>query len=427
MSVQIEETGPVERKLRIEIPTAEVDAAFDQVYRGMKQAARIPGFRKGKVPHSVVQRYFGERARGEVLERVVQESLGKALDGSGLDVIGEPRIDPQSLPSEGEPYAYEALVDIRPTIELQKVRGLEVPEPELPEPEQDPIEAHLEHLRLQQAQVLEEVEGVAAARGHLAVIDYDAGVEGQPFEGGAGKETVVELGEGRAIPGLEDELLGLTVGQTRDFDLQLPESYPAEAAAGKTARFSVKLVGLKRRELPDLDDDFAKDVSDFADLEELRASLRERLGQSRGQERERRLREAVIDAALAANPFPVPETLVERQLHSRISRAAQQLQQLPEEQLRELVGSWREEWRPAAERDVRMALLVPAIQQAEGIEVSDEDVDEQISELAKEQDESLAQLKRKYREQGVLESLRHGLVERRVVDFLVAEATVSNR
>ena len=162
MSVQIEETGPVERKLRIEVATADVDAAFEQVYRGMKQAARIPGFRKGKVPRSVVQRYFGERARGEVLDRIVQESLGKALDESGLDVIGEPRIDPQALPSEGEPYAYEAQVDIRPAIELQKIRGLEVTKPELPEPEQDPVEAHLEQLRLQQAQVHEEADGVAA-------------------------------------------------------------------------------------------------------------------------------------------------------------------------------------------------------------------------------------------------------------------------
>ena len=427
MNVEIEETGPVERKLRVEISTADVDAAFDGVYRVLSKGARIPGFRKGKVPRSVVQRYFGEQARGDVLERLVRDSLPRAIEESALEVLGEPRFEPGDPPAEGEPFAYAAVVDIRPPIELAQTRGLRVDEPELPEPEQDPVEAHLEQLRIQQSQLVEEAAGVAAARGHFAVIDYDATVDDKPFEGGSGKETTVELGEGRTIPGLEDELLGMVVGQTREFELGLPDTYPAEAVAGRPARFSAKLVELKRRELPELDDELAKDVSDFETLAELRESLRERVEASRARERERLLREAAIDALVEANPFPVPDGLVDGQLESRIARAARQLQQLPQEQLAELVEKWREEWRPGAERDVRLALLVPVIAESEQIEVSDEDLDAELKEMAGQQGESLAQTKRRVRDEGVLEALRGGLLERRVVAFLVSEATVSDR
>ncbi len=425
MDVEIEETGPVQRVLKIAIPTADVDAAFDRVYRGMRKGARIPGFRPGKVPRGVIERYFGERARSEVLEQLVQESLPRAVEQESLQVVGDPQLRPGEPPMQGEPFCYEATFDLRPEIELAAVKGLEITRPALPEPEEDPVERHLEELRMHHAQVLEEDEDVASARGHQAVIDYEATVDGKPFDGGSGTEVVVELGDGRAIPGLEDELIGMSVGQQREFELLLPESYPGEAVQGKTARFSVKLVGLKRRELPDLDDELAKDVSDFETLAELRADLTSRIAASREREQQRQLREAAVDALIAANPFPVPGSMVERQLQHRLVRAANQLSKLPEEELRKLVEGWREEWRPQAERDVRLALLVPEIAESEQIEVPDEDLDAQLKQIAEQRGQPLSQVKRSYQEQGLVEALRGGLLEERVVDFLVAEATVS--
>ena len=426
MNVEIEETGPVERKLRVEIPTADVDAAFDGVYRVMRRQARIPGFRPGRAPRSVMERYFGDQARGEVLERLVRDSLPKAVEEAELAVIGEPQLHPAEPPQQGEPFSYEATLDVRPEIELKSVRGLKVTRPALPEPEQDPVDEYLEELRVEHAQVAEEEDGVTAARGHQAVIEYEATVDGEPFEGGSGQDTLVDLGEGRAIPGLEDELLGMTTGQEREFELELPASYPAEAVAGRTARFRVRLVGLKRRELPELDDEFAVDVSNFDTLDELRSDLFERIEAGRKREAERLLREALLTALLDANSFPIPQTLVERQLGQRIARAANQLQKLPEDELGKLVEAWREEWRPRAERDVRLGLLLPEIARAEDIEVSTEDVDAELRELAEQQQQPLSQLKRRYKEQGVLEALRASLLERRVVDFLVSEATVSD-
>ena len=428
MNLEVQETGPLERKLRIEIPTAEVDAAFDGVYRKLGKSARIRGFRPGKVPRSVVEKYYGEQARGEVLERLVHETLPKALEDADLTPVVEPRLEPPGAPKQGEAFSYEATVEIRPAIELKQVGGLSVKRPQLPEPEQDPIEAHLEELRVGQGQLIEEPEGTSAARGHFAVISYSAQIEGQPPDKGSGEETTLEIGGGSSLPGFEDELVGMGVGQERDFELPLPAGGDSEAKeAPKNAAFHVKLLGLKRRELPELDDELAKDVSQFATLQELRDDLAQRVKAGREAEEKRLVREAVIDALIEANPFPVPEGLVSKQLANRIGRAASQLhKQIPEGELGRLIASWREEWRPQAERDVRLALLVPEIAKAHEIAVSAEDVDEHLRRLAKERGGSVSALKRSYREQGLLDALEGGLLEERVVEFLVSGATLSD-
>ena len=155
MNVSVEETGPVERRLHVEIPTTEVDAAFDAFFREMRRSAHIKGFRPGKAPREVLEKYFSERAAGEVLQRLVEETLGKAIGEKELDVLGEPRLQPGEPPKPGARFAYDADVDVRPTIEVGKVRGLEAKRPVLPVPERDPVEAHLEDMRQRQAQLVE--------------------------------------------------------------------------------------------------------------------------------------------------------------------------------------------------------------------------------------------------------------------------------
>ena len=422
MQLDVQETGPVERRLRVELATAEVDAAFERVYRELAKTARIRGFRPGRVPRSVLEKYYGEQARGQVLERLLQDTLPKAIEDAELTPVVEPRLEPRETPRQGEPFSYEATLEIHPSIELKQLRGLRVQRPELPEPEQDPVEKHLEELRVNQGQLIEEPEGTSAASGHFAVIHYRASVAGKPLATGSGEDATVELGAGRSLPGFEDAIVGMAVGQERDFELTLPAGEEEEA---QQAAFHVKLVGVKRRELPELDDEFAKDVSDFATLEELRTDLAQRVKTGRDAEEKRLLREAAIDALIEANPFPVPEGLVSKQLSSRIARAASQLhKQIPEEELGRAITSWRQEWRPQAERDVRLALLVPKIAKAEGIEVSSEDVDAHLRRVAEETSRPLADIKRDYRKQGVLEALEGGLLEQNVVEFLVSEATL---
>ena len=424
MQIDIEEPGPVERLLKIEIPTAQVDAQFDQVYSQLAKGARIKGFRPGRVPRGVIERVYREQAEQQVLERLVGETLPAAIGDAELDVVSEPRLEPGDAPSQGAAFSYSARLEIRPEIELKQVKGLEIEKPTLEAPDADPVADHLEQLRQQHAATEEEAEGSAVEDGHLAAIDYEATADGEPFEGGSGKEMIVEIGGGRTIPGFEDELVGMRVGESKEFEIDLPDSYPDEIA-GKRAVFRVDLVGLKRRDLPDLDDEFAKDVSDFETLAEFEADLRSRVEKQQEVELERRTREAVLDALIAGNPFPVPPSLVDRQLNNRLARAVEQLRQLPQEQLGPMIESWTQEWRPAAERDVQLGFLLPAIAEAESIEVSDEELEERLVEIAEEEKQTVEVVREAYQQRGYMDALRSSLLEQRVVEFAVAAASVT--
>ena len=428
MNVSVEETGPVERRLHIEIPTTEVDAAFDSFFREVRRSAHIRGFRPGKAPREVLEQQYGERASGEVLQRLVEGSLFRAIEDAHLDVLGEPRLDAGELPKPGAQYAYKASVDVRPAIEVAAVSGLALSRPVVPVPEQDPIEAHLEDLRQRQAQLVEEEGGAAAVAGQVAVINYVGKLEGEPFEGSSARESQIEIGAGRTFGGFEDQLLGLRVGDEHAFDVTMPEDHADEKLRGKSVRFEVKLVALKRRELPALDDEFAKDVSNFETLAELRADLERRIREGRAAEQKRLEREALVEALVAANPFPVPPTLVESQLRARIQRMLTQFggAKLDREVLGPLVQRWQEELRPQVEREVRLALLAPEIAKREGIAVGDEEIDAQLARIAEASKRKLTEVKREYREHGLLDALRAGLVEQKVVEFALAAANVSD-
>jgi len=426
MNLEVEESGPLERKLRVELGAAEVDAAFDAVYRQIQKHARLRGFRPGRAPRAVLERYYSEEAQAQVMERLARETLPKAIEERELDIVLEPSVEPSGPPKPGAPFQYTATLEVRPSIELRQIRGLAVTRPTLPPPDEDPIDAHLQQLRVQQGTLIEEPADTPAARGHRVTLDYVASLDGEPLEGGAATGHELELGAGRAFPGLEDEIVGLCAGQTKEFDLPVPEEAGGELA-GKSPHFRATVTSVKRVELAELDDEFAKDVSDFDTLADFRAELTRRVEASRSAEVERQTRERVIDAALEANSFPVPQGLVERQLAGRIARTVRQYgAQIPQETLERVVESWRQDWRPAAERDVRFSFLVGEIARAEKIEVGSEELDEQLKKIADERKESLSRVKRAYREQGLVQALEAGMLEQKVVEFLVSEATLSD-
>lgn len=428
MELEVEEVGPVERRLRIQVATADVDAAFDAVYQQIGRSAQLKGFRRGRVPRSVLERRFGEQARGEVLERLVRESLPNAIRQAELDEVVT-RVDPEGEPVQGTPYAYAARVEIRPQIELAQVRGLEVEAPTAPEQDPDAPDAltsYLERLQAAHTQLVEEPPETLAAPGHVVIVSFEGTLDGRAFPGGRGEEARLELGSGSAIPGFEEQIEGLAAGSEREFDLDLPESYSDESLAGRTVHFRARLLEIRRREVPEVDDELAKDVSEFASIAELRADLEKRIDEERETQRKRQLQRAVLDALVARNPFPSPPSLVERRLAARLESAVQSLAgRVPIEELREQVERWREEWRAEAERDVRVGFLVPRVAESEGIEVGDEEVESRLREHAATSGESLAKLRRRYTERGLLDALRAQLVEERVVDFLLSEASLS--
>ena len=425
MNLDVEETGALERRLKVEVPTADVDRAFDAFYRGLSKTANLKGFRKGRIPRAVLERHYAPQARGEVLQSLVRDTLFEAIERAGLDIVSEPRLDPDDAPTQGESFRYGATVEVRPEIELSQVEGLKLAAVELPEPEGDPVEAHLQELRERQAALSEEAEDVAAAGGHVAVVDFEGTIGGEPFEGGSGTEASFEIGSGRAPEAFEAGLVGMRAGESRTFEVEFPrdEVYERSGVAGRTAEFHVLLRGLKRKDLPELDDELAKDVSEFDTLDELRADLARRVAESREAELRRLRRQRAVEALVAANPFPLPRSLVDAEVEARIARLLQGLgDRFSEDERAALVERWRGDFRAPVERDTALSLLAPRIAESREIRVSDEEVDGEIDGIAEREGHPAKELRRAYRERDGIERLRAAMLQEKVIEYLLSEA-----
>ena len=423
MNLNVEETGPLERRLQVEIPTAEVDRAFDAFYRDLGRRAQLKGFRRGRAPRAILERRFGREARGEVFQTLVRDTLFQAIEQAELDIVGEPRLDSGDAPTQGAGFCYEATVEVCPEIRLAQVEGLKLAAVELPEPGADAVEAQLEELRDRWADLVEEGEGVAAAAGHVASVDFEGRVGGETFEGGSGTEVGFEIGSGRA-PDFEQALVGLRVGDEKSFEVDFPQDHSTRAVAGRKVEVKVVLRGLKRKQLPALDDELAKDVSQCETIDELRAELARRLEEDRAAERRRLERERVVEALIAANPFPLPRSLVDAQIENIVQHMTRRAASpRSEEERAELAGRWREEARSPAERATARALLIPKIARSRGIEVGDDEVERRIAQIAELQGHDAARLRRAYRERkDGIERLRFSLLEEKVVEFLLSKS-----
>jgi trigger factor len=423
LRVETSRESAVLSRLEVEVPAERVRRAFQRAYRDLARRARVPGFRPGKVPRSVLESKFGPVLREEIERALVSESLPEAVEQSGLRPVTEPAID-ASAPEDGAPFRYSAQVEVKPEIELPELEGLPGQRP--PQDVGDAeLLTELERLREGNARVEEEPEGTEAANGHILKVDFVGRVGGEPFEGGSGQDVEVELGSERFIPGFAEQLAGAQAGDDREVRVSFPEDYANADLAGKEAVFAVHVASVQRRELPELDDEFAKDLGEFDDLAALRARVRADLEQARTRAAENRLRGSVLESLLARTSFDVPAGLIERRLQRQLSRAHEELQgRVPEDALHAQLDQWREAWRSGAEKEVREALVLEAVAAQLGLEASDTELDERIASLAEEQGVDAKRLRSAYRDGGLLEALRVQILDDKGLAFLCEHAQV---
>jgi len=423
-SVRTADEGAVQRTLEVEIPAEQVGRAFDRVLRDLAKHARVRGFRPGKAPRSVIRKLYGGTVAEEVERWLVGRTLEPAVEESGVTPVVEPAID-APLPAEGEAYAYRVGMEVKPTIELGELTGLPAKKP-LATVEDDAVDRELDALRERQAVFVEEPEGATAARGHTLTIDFVGRVDGKPFEGGSAQGHELELGSGRLVPGFEEQLEGARAGDDVEVAITFPDDYGNAELAGREAAFDVHVAAIRRRELPELDDELAKDVGDFESLDELRARVRSDLEAAAERRARGELERSVMDALIERTPFEVGPGLVDRQLQNRLAGAHQQLQaSIPHEQLHEQLARWQEEWRPQAEREVRESLLLEAVAREQGLEVDDAELDAHLAETAAEQGAGdAARLRKLYEERDLIEGLRGQLLDRKALAWLCDEANI---
>ena len=415
-------------RVEVEVPTEALERELKSAAADLGREMRVPGFRSGKVPAEVVLRQVGREA---VLDEAVRRGLPgwyeEALADAGIQTVGDPKVDLTDLPEQGSPLAFTIEVGVVPPAKLGDYKGIEVGRRE-PKIDEQEVEAELERLRESHAS-LETVER-AAGEGDFVVMDYVGSVDGEQFEGGEGRGQVIELGSGRLIPGFEDQLKGASAGEERTVELTFPDDYPAEQLAGQDASFAVEVKEVKEKRLPELDDDFAVEAGGFDSLDELRAEIESRIAQAEERAIEAEFREAAVDAVVAQAKIEVPKDLVHSKAHEMWHRTARRLaaQGVNPEQYLAMTGKNEEELvvesEPEAETALKREAVLAAVVEAEGIEVSDDEIEQALRASAPPDtgDKQLKRLMKRARSQGADEALREDIAMRKAVDLVVENA-----
>jgi len=417
-----------ESRVRVdaEVPADELERSMQRTARQLGASMRIPGFRKGKVPPPVVIRRIGREA---VLDETVRDAIGRwyvdAISAADIAPVGDPKLDLGDMPPEGEPLTFTIEIGVRPTAELGDYEGIEVGRREA-QVDEAAVEAEIEQLRERAARV-ETVER-AAGTGDFVVMDYEGKVAGEPFEGGAGRDQMVELGSGRLIPGFEEQLQGASAGDERTVEVTFPDEYPAEQLAGQAATFDVTVKEIKEKVLPELDDEFALDQAGFDSLDELKEDIRSKLRERDETQVEQAFREAVVDAVVQAAKVDVPDALVEARARELWDRMLHSLghQGIDKDAYLRIAGKAEdellEEARPDAEQALRREAVIAAVIEKESIEPSDGDVLDALQASATRENTSVEKLRDRLQQAGRIDELKQDLAQRMAVDWLVERA-----
>jgi len=415
--------SPILQSVEVEIAAKRVKKAFDRAYRDLARRVPVKGFRPGKAPRSVLERLYGASIGEQIEQTLVAETLGEAVELAGVEPVSEPAIE-ADVPKPDEAFRYKARVEVKPPVELPDLAGLPAKKP-VAEVGDEEVLTELAQLQERQAQLIEEEDGTALANGHTATIDFVGRIDGEAFEGGSGQGVDLELGSSQFIPGFEEQLAGAAAGDDLEVRVDFPDDYHASELAGKEAVFATHVASVKRRQIPELDDEFAKDLGDFETLADLRTRIREDLEKAREHESKQELHRTLMDSLIARAPLDVPPGMVERQLESRLQQAHQRFgSQIPHEALHQQLDRWREEWREGAERQVREGLLLEAVAASENLSIEPADVEARIAEMAEEQGLEPKRLSEAYGGDAFERALEAQLRDEKALEFLVAQAKV---
>ena len=429
--VNWEKINDTKVKMEIELPEEEVEEALEKAYREVVKKVDLPGFRKGKVPRKILEARFGPEVLYEdAVQYMVPEAYSKAIEEEEeIEPVDEPDIEVVQI-EKGKPFKFNATVEVKPEVTLGLYKGVEV-EVEKEEVDEKKVEEHLHNLRERQARLVTvEDEDYQAQEKDMIVIDFKGYLDGEPFEGGEAEDYSLELGSGSFIEGFEEQLVGARTGEEKEVKVTFPEDYEEESLAGQEVLFSVTVKEIKRKELPDLDDDFAKEVSEFETLEEFKEDLWNKFQEEAKNQYQYHLEEAVINKVADNSEVAIPEGLVEKQLDRMIEDIERRLgtQGLKMEQFLQLTGKsvedLKEEYREEAVKRVKSNLVLDAIIKAEGIEVEESEIEEKIQEIAQTYNDDPERVKDVFKQQGRWNMMFEEMRMRKVIDMLVENAQV---
>lgn len=386
MSVQVEKLEKNMAKLTIEVSAQDLEKAIEDAFQKNKNKISVPGFRKGKVPRKMVEKMYGQEIFYEdAVNALIPEAYEKALDECTEDIVSSPKIDVVQIEA-GKPFVFTAEVALKPEVKLGKYKGVTVDKVST-EVTDEEVDAEVGRERENNARNVE-VTDRPVKDGDITTIDFEGFVDGVPFEGGKGENYPLTIGSGTFIPGFEEQLIGAEIGREVEVNVTFPEDYQAEELKGKAAVFKCTVKEIKEKELPELDDEFASEVSEFETLAEYKADVRGKLEEKKAKEAKDAREAAVIDAIVKDSDMEIPEPMLETQQRQMVDEFAQriQMQGLSMEQYMQFTGAsydqLTEQVKPQAEKRIQSRLVLEAIAKAENITATDEEFEEELKVMA---------------------------------------------
>lgn len=425
MSVQVEKLEKNMAKLTIEVSAEELEKALEDAFLKNKNKISVPGFRKGKVPRQMVEKMYGpEIFYEDAANALIPEAYGKAVDESEEDIVSSPEIDVTQI-EKGKPFIFTALVALKPEVKLGKYKGIKVEEIDTTVTDEE-VDAALEKERENNARNIE-VTDRAVKDGDMTVLDFEGFVDGVAFDGGKGENYPLTIGSGAFIPGFEEQLVGAEIGKEVEVNVTFPEDYQAEELKGKAAVFKCTIKEIKEKELPELDDEFASEVSEFETLADYKADVKAKLAEKKEKEAKDAKEAAVIDAIVEDADMEIPEAMVKTQQRQMIDEFAQrmQMQGLSMEQYFQFTGAtldkMMEQVKPQAETRIKSRLVLEAVAAAEGIEATEEDFENEIKAMAEAYQMEADKVKEILPEKSV-KGIKEDIAVKKAVEFVVENA-----
>jgi trigger factor len=396
MQVHVEDISSVQKKITIEIPAERVNEEIDKAYSAIQKKAKLQGFRPGKAPMQLIKRTYADAMRDDVMRRLYQQTLYKALDEHKVEPIDSPTIESDIL-EPGVPFKYSAVCEVMPQILLNEYTGLVVNK-EIYVSKPDSINDELKRMQENMAQLTPLDEAAAIENGHTVSVDYSITVEGSPEENSGAQSAEVEVGSNRLIPGFEEQLIGLKAGEAKEFTLDLPTGGDNAESTAKKGIFTVTVKEIKRKELPELNDEFAQQLGDYDTIEDLRAKMVEYHEKQEKDRIENEFKERIIQALIQKNSLDVPESMVKRQLDHMFENLKNRLksQQMSIEMMGLDAEGFRARFRDDAIDKVKGGLLLMALVEKENVSVSDEDLTAHYEKIAAGNQEMLGRIKEYY-------------------------------
>lgn len=425
MSVQVENLEKNMAKLTIEASAEDFEKAVQAAYQKNKNKITIPGFRKGKAPRVMIEKMYGAGIFYEdAANALIQSEYPKAADECGLEIVSQPEIDVVQI-EKGKPFIFTAEVAVKPEVTLGDYKGVEV-EVTKAEVTEEEIAGELKKEQENNSRTID-VDDRAVENGDMITLDFEGFVDGEAFEGGKGTDYPLTIGSNSFIPGFEEQLVGAVIGEEKDVNVTFPEDYHANDLAGKAAVFKCNVKAIKVKELPELDDEFAKDVSEFDTLEEYKKDIAQKLKERKEDVAKREKEDKVVDAIIENAQMDIPEAMIEFQVRQMADDFARRIQQqgLTVEQYFQFTGmtaeKMMEEMRPQAEKSIKTRLVLEAIVKAENIEVSDERVEEELTKMAEAYQMEVEKLK-EFMGENEKKQIKEDLAVQEAITLLVNES-----